>query len=242
MTPRISGKMRLLLATALFSTLTINAQAQPPFPRGNPNSGAIVGGVLGIIGEMARQQQQQQLLQQQQQQQQLFQQQAIQRQQQIEADRQRAAAAAQSEAAQRQADIQAANQQRQQAAAAQKQREQQAAAKAAVDAKAKADTEEKLHLDAGNKLRADPVFATILGTDGQDITVLIVGTDTPNVIRNLKGEPVFQNSATACLPFGINGLKPAVPDECKTADRAEGRFGKLVAAPDFLQPRGPCWV
>ena len=50
------------------------------------------------------------------------------------------------------------------------------------------------------------MFATILGTDGQDITVLIVGADTPNVIRNLKGDPVFQNGATACLPFGMNGL------------------------------------
>jgi hypothetical protein len=193
MTARVSAKTLLLAATALLSTTTIQVQAQPPY--GNPAAGAIVGGVLGIIGGMVQQQQQQQLLQQQAQQQQ----QAIQRQQQIEADHQRAVAAAQAEA-QEQA------RQRQQAAADARARQQQAAAKAAADAKGKADADERHRLEAANKLRADPVFATILGTDDQDITVLIVGADTPNVIRNLKGDPVFQNGATACLPFGMNGL------------------------------------
>jgi hypothetical protein len=194
MTARVSAKALLLAATALFSTMAIQVKAQPPY--GTPGAGAVVGGVLGILGGMVQQQQQQQLLQQQQQQQQ---QQTIQRQQLIEADRQRAAAAAQAEA-QEQA------RQRQQAAADARARQQQAAAKTAADAKAKADADERRHLEAANKLRADPVFATILGTDGQDITVLIVGADTPNVIRNLKGDPVFQNGATACLPFGMNGL------------------------------------
>ena len=32
--------------------------------------------------------------------------------------------------------------------------------------------------------------------------VLVVGQDTPDIVRNLKGEPVFQKGATACLPFG----------------------------------------
>jgi hypothetical protein len=162
--------------------------------------------MLGIIGQAIQQQQQQQLIQQQQQ----LQQQQLLQQQRIEADRQRAAAEAQAraqqEAAQRQAAAQEQARIRQQAADAAKAREQAAEAKAAADAKAKADADEKRRLEAANKLRGDPVFATILGSDGQDITALVVGADTPNVIRNLKGDPVFQNGATACLPFGMNGL------------------------------------
>ena len=205
MTARVSTKALLLAATALLSIMTIQVKAQPQY--GTPGAGAIVGGVLGIIGGMALQQQQQQLLQQQQQQQQ---QQAIQHQQQIEADRQRGVADAQAEAQeqarQRQQAAADARARQQQAAADARARQQQVAAKAAADAKAKADADERHHLEEANKLRADPVFATILGTDGQDITVLIVGADTPNIIRNLKGDPVFQNGATACLPFGMNGL------------------------------------
>lgn len=210
MIPRVSRHMRLLITTAAISTLAGGALAQPPFPppRGGPGpeAGAIVGGMLGIIGQAIQQQQQQQYIQQQQQ----LQQQQLLRQQQIEADHQRAAADAQAraqqEAAQRQAAAQEQARARQQAADAAKARQQAADAKAAADARAKADAEEKRRLEAANKLRSGPVFATLLGSDGQDITVLVVGADTPNVIRNLKGDPVFQNGATACLPFGMNGL------------------------------------
>jgi hypothetical protein len=186
----IGRRNRLLLATALFTSVTIAAQAQYP-----NNGGALAGGILGIIGGAIQQQQQLQLQQQQQQQWQQQQQQTILRQQQIEADHQRAVSAAQTEAARQQAEIQRRNTERQQAAADVQRAQQQAAAKAATEAKAKAD-----------KLRADPALATIMGTDGQDITVLMVGADTPNIIRNLKGDPIFQNKATACLPFGIGGI------------------------------------
>jgi hypothetical protein len=211
-----------------------HVQAQPPY--GNPNGAAIVGGVMGIIGQAIQQQQQQQLLQQQQQ----LQQQQILRQQQIEADRQKAAAdvqaRAQQEAAQRQAEAQAAAQQRQQAAVQERARQQALAAKAVADAKAKSDAEEKRQLEGANKLRADPVFATILGTDGQDITVLVVGADTPNVIRNLKGDPVFQNGATACLPFGMNGLDQRF---LATVKRQIEQKGGLVSASLLLTSCNP---
>jgi DNA mismatch repair ATPase MutL len=161
-------------------------QAQP-----GPNPANVVGGMLGIIqGVMGQAQQQQLLQQQQQQQQQQLQQQQLQ-QQQIEADRQKAAEEAQQRA-----------RERQQAEAEAAARQKRIAAQAAADAKAKADALEKKNLEAANKLRADPAFLTILGSDKRDVTVLVVGQDTPNVVRNLKGDPTFQNGATACLPFG----------------------------------------
>jgi hypothetical protein len=184
---------RLVLVTTALFPLATAVQAQPYY-----SPSGIVGGILGVIQQQQQMQQQQQLEQQQRQQ---LQQQQLQ-QQQIEADRQRAAAQAQSEVTRQQADAQEKARQRQQAEVAKTRQEQAAAARAA---KAQADAtaaDEKRRLEAANKLRADPVFAPIIGHDSRDITLLIVGRDTPNVVRNLKGEPVFQKSATACLPFG----------------------------------------
>jgi hypothetical protein len=184
----------LLCALAVPSLLLGGAaRAQP-----GPNPAGVFGGFLGIMGQMSRQaqqqQQQQQLLQQQQQQYQQQQQQSQQQQlQQQQADiaRQRAAAEAQERA----------RQQRQAEAEAQA-RQKQIDAKAAADAKAKVEVREKQNRAAATKLRADPAFQAILGRDPRDVTVLVVGQDTANVVRGLKGEPVFQQGATVCLPFG----------------------------------------
>jgi multidrug efflux pump subunit AcrA (membrane-fusion protein) len=218
-------RRRMLIATALLSTLPIGALAQPLYPHYPPPApppGAIVGGILGVMGQMARQaqqqQQQQQQMQQQQQQMQLQQQQAIQRQQQIEADRQRALAAAQEEAGRQQAQLR----QRQQTEADARLRQQQAAAKAANEAKASAEAEARRQAEAVGKLRSDPVFAGVLGADGQDIAAMIVATDTPSVMRNLKGEPVFQKGADACLPFGTDTIDPQFLSDVKQRIEEKG--------------------
>jgi hypothetical protein len=53
----------------------------------------------------------------------------------------------------------------------------------------------------------DVGFRTIVQTDDRrDVTVLVVGTDNANIVRNLQGEPSFQSPVRACLPFG--GLSP----------------------------------
>ena len=46
---------------------------------------------------------------------------------------------------------------------------------------------------AATKLRTDPVLLSVLGADPRDVTALVVGKDTANVIRNMEGHPVFQN-------------------------------------------------
>jgi len=112
-------------------------------------------------------------------------------QQQIDEERQRAAA----DAADR-------VKHRQQADADAKAKQQQATLKAQVAAKAKADADDRARQGATTKLRTDPVLLSVLGADPRDVTALVVGKDTANVIRNMEGHPVFQSAPTACLPFG----------------------------------------
>ena len=139
-------------------------------------------------------------------QQQQQQQQQQQAQQQIQQERQRAAVEAQEKV-----------RQRQQAEADARARQHQAELKAAADAQARAGAferqQEAEHARAvaeaqavKAKLRTDPAFTTILGPDNRDITVLVVGQDTANVVRDLNGDPIFQKGANACLPFG--GISP----------------------------------
>lgn len=122
-------------------------------------------------------------------------------QQQIDEERRQAAAAAEEKV-----------KQRQQAEAAAKARQQQAELKAQAEAKAKADAEERRNQEAAKKLRADPALVAVLGSDPRDITALIVGKDTQVVIRNLKGEPIFQSPPMACFPFGGLTTQPGSPE------------------------------
>jgi flagellar biosynthesis GTPase FlhF len=211
---------RILLSGVALSILF--AGAPPPAQARNNGVGIGIGvvGALGVLGALAAQAQanqaaaqQQQLQQQQQQQYYLQQQQAAQAQQQIAQERQREAAEAQERVQQRQqAEIDA--KARQHAA------EVKAAAKVQADAIAlakqqqavqEAQTRQMQAADAkaiaeaaalAAKLRADPAFTAVVGPDSRDITVLVVGQDTANVVRNLNGDPTFQNGANACLPFG----------------------------------------
>jgi hypothetical protein len=122
-------------------------------------------------------------------------------QQQIDAEHQRAAADASEKA-----------RQRQQADADAKARQQQAVAKAQVAAKAKAGADERNRQVATTRLRTDPSLVAVLGADPRDISVLIVGKDTANVIRNMQGNPTFQSAPTACLPFGSLAAQPDSPE------------------------------
>ena len=209
---------RILLAGIALSMLA------GPSPAQARNNGVAVGagvvGVLGVLGALAAQQQaaqaaaqqQQLLLQQQEQQRQYYlQQQAAQAQIQQE-QQQRAAEAQQRVQQQRQAEADAKARQHQaelkavakaQADAAFAEKQQQAAEAARVaqqqEAQAKALAEATA---AAFKLRTDPAFTAVVGPDARDITVLVVGQDTANVVRNLDGNPTFQKGANACLPFG----------------------------------------
>ena len=60
------------------------------------------------------------------------------------------------------------------------------------------------------------------------MTVLVVGADTPNIIRNLKGDPIFQNKATACLPFGTNGIDSRFLADVKTRIEQNGGAGSSL--------------
>jgi hypothetical protein len=93
------------------------------------------------------------------------------------------------------------------------------AAKAQVAAQAA--TEARRIQEATKKLRADPAFVAVLGADPRDVAVLIVGKDTPNVIRNLNGNPAFQVAPIACLPLGGMAAQP---------DSLEMRFLATVTA------------
>lgn len=169
----------------------------PAHAQAGPDPNAMIGGIFGLMNQMARQAQQQQLQQQEQQRQQqqrLLYQQQLQaqqlQQQRAEADRQKAASEAQERQAERQ----------------------QAEARAAAAVKARAEAHERQIREAANRLRADPALSLVLGSDGRDITALVVGHDTPNVVRNLKGDPEFQKGASACLPFGGVGGDPDTLD------------------------------
>jgi hypothetical protein len=220
------------------------AEAQPP-PQMFNN---FLSGILQLQQQSQQQQQQQQLQQQQQQQsqqqqqyqqqqeqQRLLQQQRLQQEQdaRLQAQAQaRAKADADAKARQRQADID-----RQKAQAAEK---------------ARADAQERRDREAANKLRADPALVAVLGADKRDVTALIAGQDTPNVIRNMQGDPEFQKHTTACLPFGgiasdpgtaewrfLNGIRtqieqrggaPIVMTACAPADM--GRYDLVVFSAD----------
>jgi len=114
----------------------------------------------------------------------------------------------------RQATVEAAEKtkQRQQAEAAARAKQQQAVLKAEADVKAKAVAEEKRNLVAINRIRADPALVAALGPDPRDITVLIVGKDTPTVIRDLNDKPTFQSAPVACFPFGGLASNPGSPE------------------------------
>ncbi len=171
----VSLRQLLLAGAAILPVMIQPAQAQRVDP------GAIVGGILGGIMQLQQQQQQQQQLQQQQR---MLEQQR-QANQQIEAERQRAAIQAQQEGARQ---------------AARLRQQQLAAEKAAAEAKAKAESL--------NRLRSDPLFMTIVGADNRDLTVLVVGQDTENISHNEKGEAVFPKGASVCLPFGAMSTDP----------------------------------
>jgi len=186
------GKLTATLL-GLIVVSTSLSEAQPP-PQ-------IFNNFLNRIQQMQQQQQQQQLLQQQQQYQQQQQQQLLLQQQQQQQDqdaRQRAQAEARGKA---EADAKA----RQQQADIDRQ-------KAQADAKARADAQERRNRDAVNKLRADPALVAVLGADKRDVTALIVGKDTQHVVRNMQGDPVFQQNASACLPFGGIASDPSTPE------------------------------
>jgi hypothetical protein len=120
--------------------------------------------------------------------------------------------------------------QHQQADAAEKARQEQAAVKAAKAQADAAAADEKQRLATANKLRTDPVFSTILGPDGRDITVLVVGGETASVVRNLKGEPVFQKGAIACMPFGWASADADTPNSRFLVDvrkQFEQKFGLI---------------
>jgi hypothetical protein len=122
-------------------------------------------------------------------------------QQQIDEERRQAAAAAEERA-----------RQRQQADADARAKQRQAELKAQADAKAKADADERRRREAANKLRANPALVAVLGSDPRDITALIAGRDTQVVIRNLKGDPIFQSAPIACFPFGGLTTEPGSPE------------------------------
>ena len=103
----------------------------------------------------------------------------------------------------------------------QQQREQlraQADAKAKVEAKARADALERRTREAAAKLRGDPALVAVLGADKRDVTALIVGKDTRNVVRNMQGDPAFQQKTSACLPFGGIASEPGTPESRFLAD------------------------
>jgi hypothetical protein len=189
----------LLIAFAIVFSSVADAQMPAQMP------GQIFGGILGGIIQQQQlqqqqiqqqqyQQQQQQLQQQNQQQQQLQQQQA----QHDQDARLRAQADARAKA---DADARA----RQQQADSDRQ-------KAQALAKAKADADERHNREVANKLRADPALVAVLGADKRDVSVLIVGQDNRNVVRNMQGDPEFQPHVTACLPFGGLASDPATPE------------------------------
>jgi hypothetical protein len=84
--------------------------------------------------------------------------------------------------------------------------------------------------DATSKLQSDPALVGVLGTDKRTVTVLVVGQDTPNVVRNLKGEPVFQKLAPACLPFGAISADPNTI-EWRFLDSLKGQIAEKGGAP-----------
>jgi flagellar biosynthesis GTPase FlhF len=192
---------RVPRTAALWLALPLVLAGNMAFAQRDPNPAAIIGGFMGLMGAMAQQAQQQQQQEMQRQQWQAQQQQQIQQQQlqqqQIEAERQRAAAEARERV-----------RQRQQAEADAAARQKQAEAKAAAEAKARAELQVKQAREAASKLRADPAFLPILGPDGRDVTVLVVGQENANVVRSLKGEVTFENGANACLPFGTISFDP----------------------------------
>jgi hypothetical protein len=182
----IIGKVTATLLVLAAASVSV-AEAQPP-PQMFNNF------FNGILQQQQLQQQQQQQQQQTQQRQQYQQQQQQQRLLQQQQQRQEQDARQQAEVeAKAKADVDAKARQRQADINRQK---------AQAAAKASADAHERRDRDAANKLRADPALVTLLGTDKRDVTTLIVGHDTLNVVRNLQGEPAFQRNTTACLPFG----------------------------------------
>jgi multidrug efflux pump subunit AcrA (membrane-fusion protein) len=102
--------------------------------------------------------------------------------------------------------------QRQQAEAAARARQQQAELKAQADAKVKAAADEKKNREATRKLLAEPALVAVLGSDPRDITALVVGKDTPTVIRDLNDQPMFQTAPVACFPFGGLTTQPGGPE------------------------------
>ncbi len=84
--------------------------------------------------------------------------------------------------------------------------------KGQADAKASTDAAERKNHEIANKLRADPSLVSALGTDQGDISALVAAKDTQNIVRNLKGDPVFVSLPTACLPFGGLATQPDSPN------------------------------
>jgi multidrug efflux pump subunit AcrA (membrane-fusion protein) len=228
-------KLFLATATALSLVAPITADA-------NDAGAALMGGILGaIIGNMATQPPPQQpappvYIPVPQSQPAYMVRPDPQVQLQINEERQRAASEAADKA-----------RQRQQAEAAAKAQQQQAALKTQAAARAKADADARAAMaradaDARSrqamvaKLATDPALVALLGADPRDVTVLIVGKDTPNVIRNIQGNPSFQSAPTACLPFGALAPQPESPKAkfLQTVTHAIEQKGGIVSSEPSL--------
>jgi hypothetical protein len=195
----------IVIGLAVVCLLIGEANAQYPYNRGGDGGAGVIGGILGGIlhsmptqqpvqpGDAAQSPQAGHLAQ-------PVAQPDPRAQQQIETEHQRAAA-----------DAEAKVRQRQQAETDARVRHHQAELKADADAKAKADAEQRKDREIANKLRVDPALLALLGSDQRDISVLIVAKDTQTIVRNLKGDPIFQSAPTACLPFGGLATQPGSP-------------------------------
>lgn len=185
--------------------LTGEAAAQYPYYRGGYAGAGLLGGIVGgILQSMPAPSQQPALAQQPPPPGQVTQPTATpdtRIQQQTATEHQRPAAEASAKAGQRQ-----------RAATDAKTRQHQAEVKAQADAKASTDAADRKNREIANKLRADPSLVSALGPDQHDISALIAAKDTQNVVRNLRGDPLFVAAPTACLPFGGLATQSDSPD------------------------------
>jgi hypothetical protein len=219
---------RLVLKRAAWAIALVTSIVTIAYGQGN--AGAVFGAFGNIMNQAIQQQQQQQqqqlYYQQQQQQQQRLQQQQLDLQRQHEMDRQyqiqreqaqekaRERAAAQKERAdaqrrQRDAVAEAAREKARTAAETKAKMDREAQAAAAAEQRQLAEAEARR---VRGELLATLVVSDILGPATEDITVLIAARDTPRVIRNLSGDPMFVKSPAICFPFGPPSMDTSTQD------------------------------
>jgi cell shape-determining protein MreC len=233
-------------ATSLALVISLGA-AFPTMCLGqNFPAGAILGAFNGIMNQAVQQQQQQQRYQQQLYYQQQQQQQQTQRyqQQQLDFERHREAnreyqeqqqSARERTAAQRRqrdAAIEAAREKARAEAEVRAKAEQETRAVAQAEAQQRADAARTQKEEEDRQVRVELVNALVvdgrLGSALGDITVLVAARDTPHVIRNLSGDPMFVKPAAICFPFDrAPNLDTSTPD---------GRF--LLATIDKIMKKG----